>query len=349
MDKKIFLKRLYPLVLILVVFIVWKIRQQETPPLAEVSFSGTTMGTIGYNIKYFSETGENYEHEIDSLLKVWNMSMSTYIPGSEISRFNKSDSCFEFESKYFLPVLNMSRTVYELSDGAFDPTVGPLVEAWGFGPQKRMTPDSATVDSLRRLVGFDKIFFDDKKVCKAVPGMHLDFSAIAKGYAVDVVADYLESKGVHNLLVEIGGELLCRGTKNGGQLWRTAIEDPNVEVYERKILAVVNLTDKAVATSGNYRNYYVRDGRKYVHTINPATGYPIIHSLLSASVFADNCMKADACATACMVLGLDGAKAMMKKDTTLDAFLIYSNDKGETQIFVTDGIAKNIEMLDAEE
>lgn len=349
MNKKNFLKRLYPLLLILAVFIVWKIRQKEDPPLHMVSISGTTMGTIGYSIKYFSESGVNLEDKIDSLLKVWNMSMSTYIPESEISRFNKSDSCFEYESKYFLPVLKASKKVFELSEGAFDPTVGPLVEAWGFGPQKSMTPDSTTVDSLRQLVGFDKIYFDDKKVCKTVPGMHLDFSAIAKGYAVDVVAEYLESQGIHNMLVEIGGELLCRGTKNDGKLWRTAIEDPNVEVYERKILAVVNFTDRAVATSGNYRNYYVRDGKKYVHTINPATGYPIIHSLLSASIFADDCMTADACATACMVVGLDGAKKLIEKDSTLDAFLIYSGKNGETGIFMTEGIRENIEMLDADE
>ena len=348
MDKKNFLKRLYPIVLILIVFVVWKIRQNDSP-LQMVENTGTTMGTIGYSIKYFNANGENYGLEIDSLLKVWNLSLSTYIPESEISRFNAGTDCFKFESEYFLPVLKASKEVYENSNGAFDPTVGPLVNAWGFGPDNSMVPDSSAVDSLLQLVGFNKITFDDKKVCKDIPGIKLDFSAVAKGYAVDVVADFLESKGIKNLLVEIGGELLCRGTKNDGKPWRTAIEDPTVEVYERKILAVAELKNRAVATSGNYRNYYVRDGVKYVHTIDPSSGYPISHTLLSASVFADKCMLADAYATAFMVLGIEKAKSVLSKNKSLDAYLIYSGENGEIIPFVSEGIAKNIEKLDVED
>ena len=347
MDLKNFLKRFYPIVLIALVFVVWEIRQKDNPPLQKVEITGTTMGTISYSIKYFSETGDNFEDEIDSLLKVWNMSLSTYIPESEISRFNSGDDCFEFESSFFLPVLQASKEVYNNSDGAFDPTVGPLVNAWGFGPDKSMTPDSATVDSLMGLVGFNKINFNENHICKDIPGIKLDFSAIAKGYAVDVVADYLETKGIHNLLVEIGGELICRGTKNDGKLWRTAIEDPTVDVYERKFLAVAELENRAVATSGNYRNYYVRDGKKYVHTINPSTGYPFTQTLLSASVFADDCMIADAYATAFMVLGVEKSKLVLNNNKSLDAYLIYSGDNGEIISYVTKGISNNIEKLDA--
>ncbi|MCK5701003.1 MAG: FAD:protein FMN transferase, partial [Cyclobacteriaceae bacterium] len=275
--------------------------------------------------------------------------LSTYIPESEISRFNNGTDCSEFESDYFLPVLKSSQEVYVSSGGAFDPTVGPLVNAWGFGPDKSMVPDSSVVDSLMQLVGYDKIHFDEEKVCKDVPKMKLDFSAIAKGYAVDVVADFLETNGIKNLLVEIGGELICRGTKNDEKPWRTAIEDPSVEVYEQKILAVVNLKNRAVATSGNYRNYYVRDGVKYVHTINPSTGYPISHTLLSASVFADNCMIADAYATAFMVLGVEKSKAVLSKNKSLDAYLIYSGEDGELSTYITEGIVDKLEKLDVQD
>lgn len=313
-----------------------------------VEISGTTMGTIGYSVKYFNENGFNYGAEIDSLLKVWNLSLSTYIPTSEISRFNSGDSCFHFESEYFLPVLEASKQVFEKSDGAFDPTVGPIVNAWGFGPDKSMVPDSSRVDSLKVLVGFEKISFDNSKVCKSIAGVKLDFSAIAKGYAVDVVADYLLEKGIDDLLVEIGGEIVCRGSKPGEAPWITAIEDPTVEVYEREILAVAELHNKAVATSGNYRNYYVRDGRKYAHTIDPSTGYPVFHSLLSASVFAENCMIADAYATAFMVVGLEKAKEILKQDEALDAYLIYTGEDGEIRTFVTEGIASHIKKYNAE-
>ncbi len=347
MDLKNYIKRLYPLVLILLVYIVYKMRQNETPPLQMVEISGTTMGTIGYSVKYFNEDGENFADEIDTLLKVWNLSLSTYISGSEISRFNRESDCFEFESEYFLPVLITSKEVYENSNGAFDPTVGPLVNAWGFGPDKSMVPDSSSVNSLLHLVGFNKIQFDENQVCKESAGIKLDFSAIAKGYAVDVISDFLIAKGIKNHLVEIGGELICKGTKLDDKPWRTAIEDPTVEVYERKILAIVELKDRAVATSGNYRNYYVRDGVKYVHTINPETGYPISQKLLSASVFADNCMLADAYATAFMVMGVEKAKSLLEKNKTLDAYLIYSGDNGEIKTVITDGIANKIERLDA--
>jgi thiamine biosynthesis lipoprotein len=349
MEGKNFLKRFYPVVLILAVFVVWKIRQNNTPDLQMVEISGMTMGTIGYSVKYFNENGANYADEIDSLLKVWNLSLSTYISNSEISRFNSGSDCFAFESEYFYPVLKASEEVYENSEGAFDPTVGPLVNAFGFGPDKSMAPDSSKIDSLMVLVGYNKIHFDEKKVCKDIRDMKLDFSAVAKGYAVDVVADFLENKGIENLMVEIGGELICKGTKNDENPWRTAIEDPEVGAYERKVLTVVQLKDRAVATSGNYRNYYVKDGRKYVHTINPATGYPIMHNLLSASVFADNCMRADAYATAFMVLGVEKAKVVLSKDPTLDAYLIYSGEDGKIHTYITEGIAPQIEKSDAKD
>lgn len=312
-----------------------------------VEITGVTMGRIQYNIKYFQEDGIDLKASVDSLLAIWNQSLSTYIPDSEISKFN-ADSCFQFDSPYFFPVLETSKTVYEATDGAFDPTVGPLVNAFGFGPEESMSPDSATVDSLMQFVGFDKVSFDDQRVCKSIRGVALDFSAVAKGYAVDVVADYLTKRGVRDLLVEIGGELVCMGKKPDGSLWRTAIEDPTVEVFERKILAVLEITDKAVATSGNYRSYYVRNGRRYVHTLNPKTGYPIEHSLLSATVIADDCMTADAYATAFMVMGVDGARRILEANDALEGYLIFSTSEG-LSTFATDGIAHQITRMDAKD
>jgi thiamine biosynthesis lipoprotein len=349
MKYKDFLKRLYPLILIALVFIVWKYREGKKDNDTMVELAGTTMGTIGYSVKYFDEDRRDFKSDIDTLLKKWNFALSTYIPDSEISRFNTGSDCFEFESGYLLPILEASRQVYERSFGAFDPTVGPLVNAWGFGPDKSMAPDSAKVDSLLQFVGFDQIRFDNRQVCKNTAAMKLDFSAIAKGNAVDVVGGFLLQKGIDNFLVEIGGEIVCKGTKGNNQPWITAIEDPTVAVYEREILATAELRNKAVATSGNYRNYYVHKGKKYAHTINPATGFPVFNTILSASVFANDCMTADAYATAFMVMGMAKSKEILEKDDALDAFLIYRGEDGEVNTFVTRNIAPFIKQSDAQD
>jgi thiamine biosynthesis lipoprotein len=321
--------------------------QRSQSQLQLVSITGTTMGRIAYSIKYYDASGTSLKQEIDSLLEGWNMVLSTYIEDSEISRFNR-DSCHTFRSPYFYPVLEASKSVFEASGGAFDPTVGPLVNAWGFGPGAKYDPDSSVIDSLKRFVGFDKIVFDKDKVCKTLPGVQLDFSAIAKGYAVDVVSAYLQSKGVENLLVEIGGEVMCHGTKSGGKPWRTAIEHPAVEVYERKLYAVAEVRDMAIATSGNYRNYYIRNNRKMVHTINPKTGYPVVHSLLSATVFAKSCMIADAYATACMVLGLEKSKQMAGMREDISVYLIYEDREGTIRTFASSDVEDAIKLLDVE-
>ena len=302
------------------------------------------MGKIQYNITYFHPDSLDLSEEVDSLLKVWNQSLSTYIPNSEISRFNR-DSCFTFESQYFLPVLKTSKIVYENTSGAFDPTVGPLVNAWGFGPDDPNYPDSSKVDSLRNFIGFDKISFDEKKVCKTIREAQIDFSAIAKGYAVDVVADFIKSHGVKNVLVEIGGELVCFGDKGNDNPWVAGIEDPDVSIDEQRLLAKVNLRDRAMATSGNYRNYYVKDGIKYSHTIDPSTGFPVQRNILSATVFADDCMTADAYATAFMVLGIDGSKKVLENTMGIDAFLVYSTNDGQVEYFTTDGVGSAIELI----
>ena len=336
-------KLLFPLIIIFLIIIIWIIRDAALKNI-KVSISGQTMGTT-YHITYLQDQVKNYKPGIDSLLKAWNLSMSTFIPESEISYFNTHDTLV-YRSKYFLPVLQKSKEVYEATGGAFDPTVMPLVDAWGFGPKNLPLPDSSQVDSLLQYVGFDKIRFDSLKVWKTRHGVQLDFSAIAKGYGVDVVGEYLESKGIQNFMVEIGGEITCKGKNDRGKPWSTGIEDPTVELSETRISAVLELNDRSIATSGNYRNFYVKNGRKYFHEISPFTGYPAEQDLLSASVIADQCITADGFATGFMVLGLEKSKRVLEKRKDLDAYFIYSGKNGELKTYRTEPLRNSLKKED---
>jgi thiamine biosynthesis lipoprotein len=326
--------RIFPIILIILVFIVWKIRQKSGKE-ERVDFNGQTMGTY-YNVIYLHPQGVSFKQEVDSLLEIWNQSLSTYIKDSEISRFNRSNDLI-FESPYFHPVLRRSHEIYKATGGAFDPTVMPLVNAWGFGPEDREMPDSLEVEELLKLVGFNYIGFDSIRIWKKKPGVQLDFSAIAKGYGVDVVGEFLHDKGIRNYLVDIGGEITCKGINDRGTPWITGIEDPQVQLTERKVMVVVEVSDKAIATSGNYRNFYVKNGKKFTHTISPFTGYPVQHSLLSATVVADDCMTADGFATAFMVLGADPSIKILDNHPELEAYFIFSDDQGEMKTFMTEG------------
>lgn len=233
-----------------------------------------------------------------------------------------------------------------MTGGAFDPTVMPLVNAWGFGPDKEMKHDSAYIDSLKQLVGFDKIRFSKQRVSKSDPRIQLDFSASAKGYGVDVVAAFLEDKGIKDLFIEIGGEVVAKG-KNlyTNDIWKIGILDPDSDEINQFYTAIVGLKDRAMATSGNYFNYYIENGIKYSHTISPFTGYPIRHPLLSASVFANDCMTADALATACMVVGHEKAIEIAENHPEIDVFLVYSDAQGKRKTYASKGIASLIENV----
>jgi thiamine biosynthesis lipoprotein len=331
---------LYSIALVILVFVVWKYRQSNS--VNEIKIEGKTMGTA-YHITYYDEESRNFNAQIDSLLIVFNQSLSTYIKGSEISDFNEGNS-LRFNSPFFLPVLEKSKEVEALSKGAFDPTVMPLVNAWGFGPGKKLKPDSSKIDSIMEFVGFEKIQFNRDSIWKNDVRVQLDFSAIAKGYGVDVVADYLKSMGVTDWFIEIGGEISAFGKNQKlDKTWEAAILDPS-STYENLInKAYVKLEDKAMATSGNYFNFYEENGKKYSHTINPSSGYTIQHELLSASVFADDCMTADAWATAFMVMGKDKAIKKLEQIGELDAFLIYSTENG-IETFVTEGIKPMVKI-----
>ncbi len=328
------------LLLAIVVLAIWLLRQNTQSSASEFFFQGTTMGKIVYTVKYIAPDGDSsLDYSVDSLLKAFNRSLSTYDPNSEISRFNRSDSIFEFESELFLPVLKKSLEIVKASGGAFDPTVMPLVNYWGFGPAQISDPDTNKVAELLKLVGFESyIRFDEKSVTKLKKGVQLDFSAIAKGYAVDLVAQLLLSKKIENFMVEIGGEAVCRGRNRKGKPWTLGITNPEYKTAgQSKSTAVIELENKAIATSGNYERFYIRDGKKYAHTIDPKTGYPVEHNLLSATVVADDCMTADAWATAFMVMGLEKAKQILKQNPQIQGFFIY-DEQGQIKTFATSGL-----------
>jgi FAD:protein FMN transferase len=335
---------LYSIILLLLVAIVYLYRQNQQKPSEEivqiatgkVILSGNTMGTT-YRIVYLDKEERDFKEEIDSLLIVFNQSLSTYIPDSELSIFNQSDSLV-FELPFFRPVLEASKIVYEKTDGAFDPTVGPLVNLWGFGPGGPQLKDSVNISNILPLVGFNQIEFDQIRVKKNKPGTYLDFSAVAKGYGVDVVATYLISRGIENLLIEIGGELVARGVNENGELWKVGVNRPEELGRSDELFSIIALENKGMATSGNYRNYYEADGIKISHTIDPFTGRPVKHGLLSATVVAVDCMQADALATAMMVMGTEKAINLQEKEKDFEIFLIYNDEHGEIKSFASDGL-----------
>lgn len=338
--------KIFKILIIVGVLVIWKftIFDDDSAVLHPIQLSGTTMGPIPYSIKYMDIEARNFQVEIDSLLDAFNNSLSTYIPSSEISRFNSEDQ-FKFETEFFYPVLKASKEVFENSEGAFDPTIGPLVNAWGFGPNKKTQMDSSAVDSLLQIVDFKKVIFDESQA-KKQKGMSLDFSAIAKGNGIDVVANYLELKGPKDYMVEIGGEVTCKGNSPNDTLWVIGIQKPAMEGGLGGLFAKVWLENRSLATSGNYRNYYLEDGKIIAHTISPFTGYSISHNLLSASVFADNCTLADGYATACMVLGFEESKKLVNRIEGLDAFFIYSDEQGNYLSWASKGIEKYVELVD---
>lgn len=295
-----------------------------------------------YKVTYFDPQGRNLQSSIDSFLTVFNNSTSTYIPTSTLSTFNKGIE-LTTNNAFLLPLLKASQQIYQETDGHFDPTVMPLVNHWGFGYEQKKEVSQASVDSLLNLIGFDKMSFQSLEpsqysIKKANKAMQLDFSAIAKGYGVDLMGELLEKRGISAYLIDIGGEMRAKGKKPNGQAWKVAIAKPVENSAQQQ--AGLFLNNKALASSGNYRNFYVKDGKKVVHTINPKTGYPEVSNLLGASIVATTCMEADAYATACMVMGLEKAKAFVLARKDLEALFIYSDEKGGFQIWQTEGLER---------
>jgi thiamine biosynthesis lipoprotein len=301
---------------------------------------GLIFGTT-YHIIY--EYKKDIHDDIRAKLLEFNSSLSTYEKGSIISKVNRNEAVLLDD--YFTKCFNKAKEISEKTEGAFDMTVAPLVNAWGFGFSKRDSVSTGLVDSLLHYVGMDKVKIVNGRLVKKYPGVMLDASAIAKGYGVDVAAELLEKKGIRNYLVEIGGEMRVKGVNASGVPWRVGIDKPidDPKVLHRELEEIIRMSEGALATSGNYRNFYVKDGKKYAHTIDPKTGYPVQHELLSASVYAPDCMTADAYATAFMVLGLKKAKQIVEETPELEAYFIYRGENRDTlQVYYTEGFGKMI-------
>jgi len=300
-------------------------------PIEAMKISGPTMGTT-YNITLYPAEGtsldsKQMQRQIDASLKRINQQMSTWIKDSEISLFNKSESTDWYPiSAEFAGVVEAAQSISKLSNGAFDITVGPLINLWGFGKDfTNNNPDDATIEAAKENIGYQKLEIRNSPPAlkKQIPQLQINLSAIAKGYGVDAIADQLSTMGIDNYLVEIGGEIRASGSKPNKSLWRIAIEKPSTK--ERSIQQGLLLNNTGVATSGDYRNYFEREGMRYSHTIDPATGKPITHKLASISVLHKSAMMADGLATAIMVLGDSMAKTFIA-DNKLTAYMI-SRDK----------------------
>jgi thiamine biosynthesis lipoprotein len=304
----------------------------------KINFSGMAQGTY-YSITYFDHLDRNFQPQIDSLLKVFDMSVSMWEPQSVISKVNRGDTRAVTLDSIFINTYLLAREVAEASGGAFDYTIGPLVNVWGFGFTDRQKVDQAMVDSLLPLVDYHYVSLDGDHIILQKEGINFDFNAVAQGYSVDLVGEFISSKGIENYLIDIGGEVLAVGEKPGKGSWVVGIEKPSEdEMSERTLEASLELKDRAMATSGNYRKFYEEDGIRYSHTIDPETGFPVTHTLLSVSVIAKDCGTADAWATAFMVMGLEKGKELLKSQKDLEAYFIYSAEDGSLDSYITDGM-----------
>ena len=310
-----------------------------------IKISGAAQGT-SYNITYLAGQHSNYREAFDSIFKKIDSSLSTYLPASIVSGINRNDTAVIID-EYFSDVFNKSIEVSEKTNGVFDVTVAPIINVYGFGFTKKEKVNKLLIDSLLKFIGYKKVRLEGKRLAKESPQVMLDFNAIAQGYTVDVLASFLESKHIENYLVEVGGELRAKGKKMNDSSWTVGIEQPN-ETLSGSLKASIQLKDKALATSGNYKKFYIEDGQKYTHIINPFTGYPAKNNLLSATVIAGNCITADAYATAFMVMGLEKSKEFLlkNKELNLEVFFIY-DDNGVVKSYTSEKFAaiENMEMI----
>jgi thiamine biosynthesis lipoprotein len=331
-----------------------KDKGSEVKSTKPIEYFGNTQGTT-YAIICNDEVSISHQ-EVEETLHHFDLALSSYIPNSILSKLNSAGAgTFEYVDSfnYFNSCLALSRTVFDLSKGNFDPTVYPLVDGWGFMKEIENVPDSLTIDSLRMLVGFQNgnhfNFYPSKsdstlelsKIVKNTANAKLDFNALAQGLSVDVICELLESKGAKNYFVEIGGEIRVKGKNSEDNIWTIGIDKPieNSTAVNRELQEIIQLDNKAVATSGSYRKFYEKNGVKYSHTLDPKTGYPVTHSLLSATVVAPNCASADGLATAFMVMGPNKSIKFIKSGElkNIEVYLIFYNSKGRIETYLTKG------------
>ncbi len=302
------------------------------------SIQGSAFGT-SMHIKFQTQKKQNFKKSIDSLVNEVNASLSTYWKNSIISKINQGDSTVIVDAK-FKEVFNKANRIYKETDGVFDPTIGVLVNAWDFGPEKNIKNlDSILVKKLMQQVGFDKVKIISDKVKKENPQTYIDFNAIAKGYGIDIIGRFLESKGIRNYMVEIGGEVRAKGKNKSGKYWRIGIENPNFDGTQ-SVNKIISLKNESIATSGTYRKYKIdKNGNRYAHIIDTKTGYPAKSNVLSASVIGKtDCADVDGYATTFIAFGLDKCKAFLKKHPELKAFIIYVDENGKLQSFKTENL-----------
>ena len=312
---------------------------------AHLFFKGEAFGTT-YNIQLYSEKDIDFQKGLDSIIDAINHSVSTYLPDSDISKINRGDSTVVVDS-IFKEVFKISEAVNKKSNGYFDPTIGVLRNAYGFGDVRPMEEiDSTTLDSLMKFVGFQKVKINsDGTVSKKYPQIYFDFNAVAKGFGIDCLGRYLESKGVTNYLIELGGEILTKGENlDKNQKWIVGIETVDSEVEERSFEVAISLKNEAMASSGNYRKFRIDSltGKKYVHTLNPLTGSAEMSDVTSATVLAPSCAVADAYATSFMALGLEKSKELLKNLPNVETYLTYNDSLNNHQVFMTEGFKKRI-------
>jgi thiamine biosynthesis lipoprotein len=314
----------------------------QTKKSEYLKISGFAQGT-SYHVTYENSKNEDYTDPIDSILKAFDKSCSMYDSTSIISKINNNNPTVEADD-WFIDVFKKSVEVSTLSGGALDITVGPVVRAWGFGNKPIAKHDKAYIDSLLQYVGMDKVKLEGRKIIKKYPGVSLDVNAVAQGYSVDVISKFFEDKGIKNYLVEIGGEVRCKGTNAKNKLWHVGIDKPSDENIApgEQLQAIIELNNKSLTTAGNYRKFFVENGVKYGHTIDPKTGFPAKNTLLSATVVCDDAVTADAWDTAFMVLGLQKSKELVKKLPGINVYFIYSNENGEYEVYFSEGLKKMI-------
>lgn len=338
MDKKI--QRNFLWVALLVLGTIW-ILARHNRPIPFQTDHGRIFGTM-YAITY--QSSQNLRTEIEAELKRFDGSLSPFNDTATITRINRNEDIVP--DSLFTKVFTRSMEIARETHGAFDITIAPLVNAWGFGFKQGNFPTDQQVDSLLQLTGYQKVTLSaDGKIHKTDPRIMITCSAIAKGYAVDVIAQLLRKKGVENFMVDIGGEVVVQGTNPKQMPWRIGINKPIDDslAVNQELQTILKISNVGIATSGNYRNFYYKDGKKYAHTIDPRTGYPVQHNILSATVIAHDCMSADAYATSFMVMGLEDAINIAEANPELDAYLIYCNESGKLQTFQTEGMKKYIQ------
>lgn len=333
-------KKLYwqiPFLLILILGSIYIIIQQRSAPYYQDE--GFIFGTV-YHITY--QNDKDIQNEIETELNKVNKTFSTFDSTSVISLINQNKPVKV--NDMFAEVFDLSEQVSKETDGAFDITVAPIVNLWGFGFKSEQKPTKEKIDRLRPLIGYNKVELDGDVVKKKNKNIMLDCSGIAKGYGVDVVARYLREQGIKNFMIEIGGEIVTSGVNENRLPWKIGVTKPlnNKTSVNQEIEVILNITDKALATSGNYRNFYYKNGKKYAHTIDPKTGYPVQHSLLSSTVITKKCAIADAYATSFMVMGIEKAKVLLEKHPELMAYFIYSDENGKLKTWYSPSLKDKI-------